>query len=276
MSADIRRLRRRAARRLFLVRKKVHQSFEYGAAAGGAKCRVFVAGVQRSGTNMFMDVLERSLETAVFHETDSRAFSNYIMRDVETIRGLSDSSRPPVIVIKALCESQRLLSLLEEFRPAKAVWIFRHYGDVVNSMLRSFTKHAVHISRIAEDRSSADWRGEGMSDETHAMVRRFARPDLNAPTAAALMWYLRNVLYFEQRLDSDPRSHLIHYDSLVSDPRTEFRKAFEFLGLRYSDGLVRDVYSSSVGKRPLPEIDEPVAAVCETLYERLTEDCRDR
>ena len=36
---------------------------------------VFVAGMQRSGTNLLMDVLDASHATQVFHETDPRAFS---------------------------------------------------------------------------------------------------------------------------------------------------------------------------------------------------------
>ena len=52
------------------------------------KLTVFVAGVQRSGTNMLMDALERSFETDVYHERDPRAFDNYLMRPPEVIARL--------------------------------------------------------------------------------------------------------------------------------------------------------------------------------------------
>ena len=63
---------------------------------------VFVAGQQRSGTNMLMDVLDRHWRTDVFHETDTRAFERYQMRDIDTIRTLVGRSRASHVVIKAL------------------------------------------------------------------------------------------------------------------------------------------------------------------------------
>src|SRR5688572_22752173 len=48
--------------------------------SSGPRLCVFVAGVHRSGTNMMMDILERSWETDVLHESDSRAFEDNLMR----------------------------------------------------------------------------------------------------------------------------------------------------------------------------------------------------
>jgi hypothetical protein len=98
----------------------------------GSRRMIFVAGVQRSGTNMLMDVFEKSLQTDVFHERDRRAFDNYLMRPTSIIRQLYDQSPAPFFVIKALCELQRLESLLKEFAPSKAIWVVRDFEDVVN------------------------------------------------------------------------------------------------------------------------------------------------
>ena len=54
---------------------------------------LLVAGVQRSGTNMVMDVLERSYATEVYHERDPRAFANYQLREEEVIQSLIAHSR---------------------------------------------------------------------------------------------------------------------------------------------------------------------------------------
>ena len=94
-----------------------------------------VAGVQRSGTNMLMDVLERSFETDVYHERDRRAFQDYLMREASAIKRLAGKSSGRVFVIKALCELDQLPFLMEEFTPAKVLWIVRGYNDMINSAL---------------------------------------------------------------------------------------------------------------------------------------------
>lgn len=259
----------RVSRSAFVTRKSMRQFLRYGLSPTGADRHVFVAGVQRSGTNMVMEVLERSGETMVLHESDARAFSNYVMRDRNVIRRLAGSSRAPCFVIKALCESQEVLELMDDFSPAKTVWVFRHPYDVVNSMLRSFKEHAVHINRIAADRDSAGWRGRGMSDETHRLIRDFAHPDLGNENGAALMWYLRNALYFDRKLDRDPRVILVSYETLVTIPREEFGRLFEFLELQYSPRLSSLVAASSIAMRPAPVIRPEVQNLCESMFDRL-------
>jgi hypothetical protein len=229
---------------------------------------VFVAGVQRSGTNMMMDVLERSYQTDVFHERDERAFANYLMRPSSVIRGLYEQSKASHFVIKSLCELQDLSRLMSEFSPAKAVWVVRNYEDVVNSMLVSFGNHAKQVQRIAKDRHSDGWRGEGMSDATHALVRRFASEDLDDASAAALIWYFRNVLFFEQGFDRAPTVILVPYERLVTEPEQEFRRVFEFLGLAYSPRVNAKVFPSSIRKREPPPIDPGIRQLCDDLTAR--------
>ncbi|HKK14864.1 MAG TPA: sulfotransferase [Gammaproteobacteria bacterium] len=233
-----------------------------------ARLTAFVAGVQRSGTNMMMDVLERSYSTEVFHERDQRAFDNYLMRPVPEIRQLHAQSRASVFVIKALCELQRLSGLMDEFRPARTVWVVRNYDDVVNSMLVSFRNHAKQIQRMARDRSSDGWRGEGMSDATHALVRRLTHAELSDASAAALMWYLRNVLFFEQDLDTSADVIVVPYERLVTAPAVEFRRVFAFLGLDYTPRVNANVFPSSIRRRPPPAIDPAIREVCDALTAR--------
>ena len=230
---------------------------------------VFVAGMQRSGTNMLMDVLERSLYTDLYHETDTRAFDNYEMRPLPVIHHLVATSHAPVFIIKALCESDHLKDLLDEFPPAKAVWLVRDYVDAVSSALVSFNNFAAQVGRIAHDRNSDGWRGRGMSDATHALVRSVYTPEMTDATAAALIWYLRNVLYFEQQLHQDERVLLAHYEQLVTAPQVAFPQIFDFLGLNYSVFVSSQVFASSIRRREPPVIAAPVHELCTALTERL-------
>lgn len=233
------------------------------------RLHVLVAGVQRSGTNMLMDVLERSWDTDLYHETDVRAFDTYEMRPRPVIHALMERSSAPIFVIKALCELDQLKSLLDEFAPAKSVWMVRDYNDAVSSALVSFRNFAAQVGRIATDRNADGWRGRGMSDETHALVRSLYTAQMNDATAAALIWYFRNMLYFEQGLHHDQRVLLVHYENLVSEPQTAFLCIFNFLGLDYSPAVSRKVFASSIRRRSPPPIAEPVRALCEGLSTRL-------
>lgn len=62
----------------------------------------FVTGVQRSGTNMVMDLFEADMGTEVFHETDSRAFHNYELRSFDVLSRLVDETAAPITIFKAL------------------------------------------------------------------------------------------------------------------------------------------------------------------------------
>ncbi len=259
-------------RRLLLLRKGLLHSLN--AANNKQQQRVvFVAGVQRSGTNMMMDVLERSFETDVYHERDSRAFDNYQMRDVKVIQPLVAQSKAPCFIVKSLCELQRLSRLMDEFkidesRPAKMIWVNRHYFDVVSSMLVSFRNQANQVKRIAADRHSDGWLSGGLSDETYEHIQMLVHPDISDASAAALTWYFRGILFFEQGFDTDPRVQLVQYETLVTEPQAEFARIFGFLGLEYSQRVSSKVFGSSVRRRSPPEIDAPILALCSSLATR--------
>lgn len=232
------------------------------------KLTVFIAGTQRSGTNMMMDVLERSMETDVYHEHDPRAFVKYRMRPVEDIRSLQERSVASHFVIKSLLDLQDLPSLMDTFGPAKTIWLLRDFNDVVNSMLKSFRNQSQQILRIAADRTSDEWLAQGISNETHARIRDLADDKLDNASAAALLWYIRNVIFFDKGLNHDSRVKLVAYESLVTAPHVHFPEIFAFLRLRYSTRISRGIYATSIRKGSPPAIREPVRQLCEDLLFR--------
>lgn len=263
---DVRSPRERIERRLWRAWKPLRHRL----AGTSSAQRVLVAGMQRSGTNLLMETLEWSALTDVYHETDDRAFDNYEMRPRAVVRELMRRSRAPVFVVKSLCELDQVRSLMDDFGPARTLWIVRAFDDTVNSAVKSFGHFANQVHRLAKDKSAAGWRGRGMSDETQALLRRFDRPALDDASAAALMWYYRNVLLFEQGLDQDDRVLLVRYENLVRSPAEEIREVFGFLGLPdWSPRISRHVHPRSVGKSPQAAIDPDVRLVCEGLLARL-------
>lgn len=262
---DTRSMRERIERKLWRALKRARHRFS----ARSSQRFLFVAGMQRSGTNMLMEMLEWSAATDVYHETDGRTFDNYQMRPAEVVRAVADRSAAPLFVIKSLCELDRVRVLMDTFVPARTLWMLRRYDDTVNSAVRSFGNFRHQALRLARDKTAAEWRGRGMSDQTQAELRRLAHPEMNEASAAALMWYYRNVLFFEQGLDADPRVRWVGYEQLVADPDRTLADVFGFAGLRdWSPWVRRYVHVRSVGKAPPADIEPPIRALCDALAAR--------
>ena len=229
---------------------------------------LFVAGVQRSGTNMLMDILEKSWLTDAYHERDPRAFDNYKMRERAVIDALVARSKAPVFVIKSLFELQELPQLMAHFSPAQTVWIVRSPYDTINSTLKSFRPHLVERVNRAVKPDCQEWLGAGMSAETRERVAPLVFPEMREEDAAAIQWYIRNVLFFEMGFDEDPRVLACRYETLVTHPEEEIRRICAFVDLPYVPRLSRGIFSTSIGKRRRPQISPPVEALCEALHQR--------
>lgn len=229
---------------------------------------VFVAGMQRSGTNLLMDVLDASWDTQVFHETDSRAFERYEMRDLGTIHRLAAKCPAPIFVIKALCELDRIGTLMDEFSPAKCLWIVRDWRDSVHSAIKSFGNFVPQWKRLSQGDVS-DWRGRGMSEATRSLLAELYRSGASEAEGAAIMWLYRNSLFFEQQLENDPRVRCVFYEDLVQDPDREVEAVYDFLGLRgFSTAVAGRIHARSVRRRIPPDISPAVSGLCDDLLAR--------
>lgn len=261
---DARSVSQRLRRKLRIVVKGARQRL----APRPVQQYVFVAGMQRSGTNMLMDILERSPETCVFHETDARAYRDYELREPTVIRGLAGTHPAPFFVLKALCELDLLATLMGQFAPAKTVWLLRDWRDSVNSALQSFTNFVPQWRRLASG-PEPDWRGRGMSETTRTLLRELLFDDADEPDGAAIMWYYRNVLFFEQRFERDARVRIVRYEDVVGQPLSVMTEVADFLGIgTISPASVAGVHGGSVRRRAPPAVNPRVAELCDDLAAR--------
>jgi hypothetical protein len=130
---------------------------------------------------------------------------------------------------------------------------------------------AKQVKRIVRDPASSGWLGLGMSGETHALLRDVVPESLDDPTASALQWYFRNMLFFEQAFDADERVLPVRYERLVSHPAPEFERIFRFIGIDFSPRVASRVSPRSIGKNPPPAITPPVRNLCDSLLGRFHE-----
>ena len=215
----------RVGRKLFLASKR------FGPGRNGQPTVVFVAGVQRSGTNMIMDVLEQSRAIDAIHERDPRAYDNYMMRDERVIDHLIARHGRPVFAIKALHESERVRDLLDRFAPAKLIWVFRSPDAVIASNRKSWPEGRNMIDAVVENPEQGGWRSRRMTDLTLTAVRSAYSPTITAEAAQGLFYYYRNQLFYDQALDRDDRVLLLDYDALILDPAAAIQSMAAFVGV---------------------------------------------
>jgi hypothetical protein len=229
----------------------------------------FVFGMQRSGTNMLMDALDRNPSVECFREDDDEAFDNYRLRWQPTVHRLILRSRARVVVFKPICDSQNARRILNANPQGKAVWIYRHYNDVVNSALRNFKEHTQYLYYMLHDREKADWRVENVSADNLDLVRDWYSRGITDASARALIWYLRNCQFFQQQFDGNDRVLLIGYETVVTDPETELGAVCRHLAVDFNPRMTRGLFRSSVHKNDPPAIEPQIADLCDELYTRL-------
>ena len=268
MATSITGLRKRASKAIWLGRKYLLQK---SLRLNARPAPLFIVGCQRSGTNMLLDVLGRSLDTWIYSANNPRAFVHRRIQPAADLKALLAAARCPWLVFKPLSDSQNIDRLLADHPEGKAIWIFRQYQDVANSAVRSWGKwQLAHIRRVATQADWNHWMVDRMSHERRQLVKQQYHDAMSFHSASALKWYLRNQIYFDYGLDKRPgRVLLVQYETLVRNPAQAFHVLFDFLQIRFSPALVANVYHTSVNKEPLPSIDPGVQRLCDTLMTKL-------
>jgi len=261
---------RRGKRLAFLQLKTLRQRVRLE--SNTEKRVIFLSGVPRSGTNITLEVLEHSYDTDVFREGNPRAFRQYEMREEPVIRRLVERSQWSCVVFKALLDGHKIRELMDAFAPAQTVWVFRHFDDVVNSILVHMPGFRNFLDEIVQDPQKGHWRGKGMTQQTHAILRQHYRPKLDDASATALFWFYRNQLFFDQGLDQDPRVGLVRYEALVNEPETITALAL-FCNVSTNPRMFRLLRASSIRKQAEPRIDPQIRALCDDMHGRLLSSC---
>ena len=251
------------------------------------KVVTFILGCHRSGTTMLEKVLGRPDEVSLYGEGNRKAMrvkEFYRFREDAGIRKLIARDPKRFIVFKPINDSQHADRLLELYPGAKAVWIYRSYGDTINSMIRKWGGNQRRIIDWIRDHGDHlegdglnEWDGdnwesifaERISSESLSLIRGLGSDALSQEDAAGLVWYLRNQVYFDRDLPSDPRALLVRYEELVTSPEEELKRIFEFVGLDGHEEYVPEIVASSVGKESPPVLVPEVEELCRGMLEQL-------
>lgn len=230
---------------------------------------IYIFGAQRSGTGMLGMCLGASPECENLGESDARAFHNYSLRDVDVVVRLIEACPYRFLVFKPLKDSHRVRELLDLRSGSKGVWAYRNFTDRINSAVQQFGRRPLEVFGAFQGGNRARWQLQGMSARTAETISSFRLAELGESDGAALMWWVRNSLFFDQELDRDPRVRLWSYDRFVLETASELEPLLTHAGMTFDPRMLRQVHSRSVGKRPPPPIDARILELCESLHARL-------
>lgn len=215
---------------------------------------------------MVIGCFHNSPDTTTYFENDDRLYDNYHMREDARLKELYDASRAPYFVFKALLESHRITDFLNMFPGSKSIWIYRNVEDMINSHMRNWPGHRESIDEIVKDASAGGYRAQRMTPETHALIKSLYQPNQSEEDCAALFWILRNRLFFDQSLDTNPDSLLFCYEKFVQNPELHIRHLCTHTGIPYSPKIHSHIHARSISKNKPPVISAPIAAACDALY----------
>jgi len=252
-------------------RKKIYQSV---ISKKVQKSILFIAGCQRSGTSMLVNILERDLNTRCFHE-----FSELASNDIEGIRLNAldlvkkefSRVRAPFIVTKPLVESQNLPELLDYFSNSTALWMFRNYKGVAASNLKRFgVDNGIKDLRPIVNNEPGNWRSEMVSGHVRETISKFFSDDMNPYDAAVLFWFARNSIFFDLELDKNPKVMMCSYEDFVLDPEKYVRNIYRWAGQTYPGmNITTDVHSNSMKKGKGIELSPEIEQLAIDLNHKL-------
>lgn len=236
---------------------------------------VFIAGMQRSGTTMLMNVFHLRPDTSVFDEArNSTVFKNFRIRDVGTLRRGLMSQSLPIAVFKVICDSHEIVSLFEAFPDAKVLWMYRNPGDNADSQLKKFEHPVKAIKLVHAGEQGGGWFAEGVSENTRRTLHQFRGNELSDFDWACLNWWARNQLFFEQDLASDKRVEVLRYEELVANPIDVMGQVIDWLGMPYHDRSFRFVHSRSVNKTDRSSLNPEIERLCQSVLDSLDNEQR--
>jgi hypothetical protein len=233
---------------------------------------VLIFGCQRSGTTMLQQTfLDRSWRVLILEEHDRRLVGpgpgETTWQEYSTVLGRIHRLPFEVVAAKPLAESASATALMDAAGAVKAVWMLRHYPEVARSNVSRFgMDNPYRDLQPIHSRDALDWRYRGTTEETWETVTALLNRRLTPFDAAALFWWTRNQLYFDQRLWEDDRIRILRYERACNQPDEVIRSISGHIGLALPLGSI----AARVRAQPPPEtkgLDPDVERLCRKLWD---------
>jgi hypothetical protein len=233
---------------------------------------VLIFGCQRSGTTMVQQTfLDRSWRVLILEEHDRRLVrpgrEETSWQEYSTVLGRIRRLPFEVVAAKPLVESASATELMDAVGAVKALWMLRHYPEVARSNVSRFgADNPYRDLQPIRSRDALDWRYMGVTEETWETVAALLNRRLTPFDAAALFWWTRNQLYFDQRLWEDDRIRILRYERACNQPDEVIRSLSGHIGVELPRGSI----APRVRAQPPREtrgLDPDVEQLCRKLWD---------
>jgi hypothetical protein len=239
----------------------------------GERRIVLIFGCQRSGTTMVQQTfLDRSWRVLILEEHDRRLVrpgpGETAWQEYSTV--LRRIRRLPfeVVAAKPLVESASATALMDTADAVKAVWMLRRYPEVARSNVSRFgADNPYRDLEPIRSRDTLDWRYRGVTEETRETVTALMHRRLTPFDAAALFWWTRNQLYFDQRLWADDRIRVLRYERACNQPDEVIRSLSGHIGVALPPGSIAPRVRGQPFRPVTRELDPDVERLCRKLWD---------
>jgi hypothetical protein len=239
----------------------------------GDQQAVFVCGAAKSGKTLLCSLLDRDIRVALFREeSELSGHRGHRLRFRPPAEIAAALARCPaaIVVAEAKVESQNAASLLRAFPGSKVIWAWRRFEGAVSADVQRFSSQRENLLAIVRGDPN-DWRSENVSAETREVVLAHYAPDMPRADAAALFWYSRNVLWFEQALDRSSAALLVNYEDLCRAPALIIGRVYELLGTPVAGTDAGPLVHRSLVDAGADLVFHPdIQSLCSSLTDRLT------
>jgi len=261
------------SKRIRLASKHLYQTFRRR--AHDQPRVLFIVGCQRSGTTMMLRLFDADLNCRGFNDSSELASADttdggFRWKSLPEVAAVINRVPAPLVVAKALVETQNVRKLLDYFPFSKALFIYRRrYAEVARSDMAKFgVRNGVDNLRPIAAADAHNWRSEGASRSVQELAARLWSQEMNANDAAALFWYARNQLFFDLDLANHPAVMLCQYEYLTQHPAAFMRRIYDFVGADAPDVLKIEQVRPP-GEEKVLELSREVRLLCEQLQGRL-------
>jgi len=237
---------------------------------------IMVVGAARSGTSLMVRIFERDLRTSVYSEgnaavTDRAPRGKRPLQPLPALHRVLRRAPTSLVVMKPLADMHRLPTLLEALAGSKSVWMVRHYKDVVRSNLAKWGQtNGIRNLREFVENPADIWQPGMLPDRVHQAALDLYAQDMNPNDAAALVWLIRNGLFFGPHLDQNPNVMVCRYEHLIRSPVIEMQRIYGFIGHDFPGAhIVREVHVAAQGRGSGIVLSETVEGLCEEMLAEL-------
>jgi len=235
---------------------------------------IFIFGCQRSGTTATINGLRKNENIFVFNEINEVVYKKTIekykirLKAKNELVNIFDNINEENIVLKPLVESQNTLEFLDDFPLAISFWLIREYKSVAKSMMKKWGRR-IGYEFVEKSLGNETWQSEKIED-LKPLINYMKTQIFSNWDYACFFWYVRNYHFYKQKLETNKKVLLLHYEHLVSDVNylqkrfNKFKLALTITGDFYHQSSVKKV--SEVKLHPLVE------QLCSDMWSRLNTD----